>query len=661
MFRGLEGTRSVLIGTCTAVLGVSCAFAALYGSLQHPVAPILATVLLMALITWIMWKPAHLWFVLPALLPVANFAPWTGWWLVDESDLLVLAVMGGGYLRWAADMRRRSTAASRRMSIPLMWVCMVLLLQLLLGVWRGLDDARGAASWSALFADLWLQGPYGDYDLPGNTLRVAKSLLCGLLLAPVLCRSSEGSLQWLARGMLTGLCFVGAAVLWERWLYVGWLDFTTGYRTVAWFWEMHVGGGAIDAYMAMALPFAWWAAWSAPRGWRWYAAAALVLLATYGVLTTYSRGLYLTVVITALCMAALAYKYHLKAPGATTWHRRAMTWLLIALVVEIMGVWTGGVVMSDRLVQSNADLYQRMAHWKRGVNLLQTPAQWTFGLGAGRLPAHYSAQTAEGALPGRVRWVRKDDGHVEAWLFGPARHGTKGEWGVAQRVALAPGGGYTVRIRAHLDAPVWLKVQLCEQHLLYTADCQLRTRQVGAGSKPAGGWFELPLLGPAFASDGMLSALRDGVFTIKVLQPHGLVRISEVQLLDPEGRQLLKNSNFARGPHNWSTIAYSNFLPWHMDNLPLELLIERGLLGLMMLGTVVVSALVLVLRQARSGSPLALVVGGAIMAVTVAGAVISVTEIPRVSLVVLLLLVVSFCICDNGSTDGGSHALAAAA
>lgn len=647
MFRRLEGTRPVPAGACAAVLGMSCTVAALYGASQHPVAPILAMALLMALAAWIMWRPVHLWFLLPALLPVANFTPWTGWWLVDESDLLVLAAMGAGYLRWSADAWRWPAAAPGRMPPGMIRVCWVLFPLLLLGVWRGLDDARGAASWTALLADLWMQGPYGDYDLPGNTLRVAKSLLWGLLLAPVLCRSSEGSLEWLARGMLAGLCLVGAAVLWERGLYVGWLDFTTGYRTVAWFWEMHVGGGAIDAYMAMALPFAWWAAWSAPRGWRWYAAAALVLLATYGVLTTYSRGLYLTVVITAMAMAALAHKYHLKAPDATAWHRRAMAWLLIALAVEIMGVWTGGIVMSDRLVQSNADLYQRMAHWRRGVNLLQTPGQWMLGLGVGRLPAHYSAQTVEGALPGRVRWVRKADGHVEAWLFGPERLGAKGEWGVAQRVALAPGGGYTVRIRAHLDAPVWLKVQLCEQHLLYTGDCQLRTRQVGAARMAAGGWLELPLLGPAFASGGMLSALRDGVLSIKVLQAHGLVRIAEVQLLDPEGRQLLKNPAFALGPHYWSTIAYGNFLPWHMDNLILELLIERGVLGLLALAAVVVSALVVALRQAQSGKPLALVVGGAIMAVCTAGAVISVTEIPRVSLVLWLLLVVSFCICDN--------------
>src|SRR5574337_1848669 len=144
-------------------------------------------------------------------------------------------------------------------------------------------------------------------------------MLWGLLLMPVLYRSPQGAPLRLARGMVAGLFLVCAGVVWERGLYVGLLDFSTSYRTTAWFWEMHVGGAAIDAYLAMALPFAWWAAWSAPHGWRWYGAAGLALLATYAVLTTYSRGLYLAVIIAAVAMAAWAHRYRFKAPDATLW------------------------------------------------------------------------------------------------------------------------------------------------------------------------------------------------------------------------------------------------------------------------------------------------------------------------------------------------------
>ena len=640
LFRPLGDGRRVASGACAALVSLLCACVCLWLAAQHPVAPTLALSLLSATLAWAMWRPVDLWFLLPALLPVANFAPWTGWWLVDESDLLVLATLGGSYLRWACGTWLGPATVPSRTPASIRWAYWVLPPLLLLGVWRGLDDARGAQAWAQLLADLGAQGFYGDYDLPGNTLRVAKSLAWGLLLMPALYRWSRDAPLRLARGMLVGLACIGCAVLWERGLYVGWLDFSTSYRTVAWFWEMHVGGGAIDAYLAMALPFAWWAAWSAPHGWRWYAAAALALLATYAVLTTYSRGLYLTVIITALSMAALAHKYRFKAPDATSWHRRAMAWLLAALVLETLGVWVGGAFLSDRLERSSVDLYQRMAHWQRGLGLLETPDQWLLGLGVGRLPAHYGTQTVEGVLPGQVRWIRHADGSHEVRLLGPVRAGAKGELGLTQGVSLESGGHYKVRLRAHMDSPMWFKAQLCEQYLLYTAQCQLRTRQVSEAGKTADGWIVLPLLGPVFAAGDW----KRGVLSLKLLQPNAAMAITAIELIDPMGRQVLKNSDLSSGPRYWSNIAYGNFLPWHMDNLLLELLIERGLLGVLVLAMVVLSALRQVAGKIPRRDPLALAVGGSIMAALMVGALISFVEIPRVSLVLWLLLIVSFCV-----------------
>ncbi len=621
--------------------GVLFAATALAGALQHPVAPALAVLMLGGVVVWATRRPADLWFMLPALLPVANFTPWTGWWLVDESDLLILAAMGGAYLRWGLDAWDKPGAAFRRTPRSMQWVYMVLPPVLLIGVWRGLDDARGAVPWATMLADLWAQGVYGDYDLPGNTLRVAKGMVWGLLLMPVLYRYGQSAPLRLARGMVFGLFWVCAAVAWERGIYVGALDFSDHTRITAWFWEMHVGGGAIDVYLALALPFAWWAAWTAPHGWRWCAAGGLVLLAIYAVLTTYSRGVYLTVALALIALAALARKYRLVAPDSSVWHRRAMACLVVALVAETLGVLVGGTFMPDRLGRSNADLYHRLDHWQRGVDLLKTPSQWVLGLGVGRLPAHYSTQTPEGGLPGQVRWVRSAEGRTQAWVSGPARPGVKGALALTQRVALAPGGAYRVRLRAQVQAPARLLVQLCEQHLLYAFECQAQTPLVLASSDAAGGWMELRLDGPAFASTGIRSAWREGVLSIAVLQARAPVRLDAVELIDPQGRQILKNPTFAQGPRYWSRIAHANFLPWHMDNLYLELLIERGLLGLAALAALAVCALVMAARGAAHQKTLALIVGISIAAVLLIGVVISVIEIPRVSTMLWLLLVVS--------------------
>ena len=204
--------------------------------MQHPIAPAVAVGVLLGVLAWAAWRPGALWFMLPALLPMANFMPWTGWWLVDESDLLVLAAMGGTYLRWGFDAWGHPAGEWDRTPQSIRWVYVLLPAVLVVGVWRGLDDARGGVPWRVLLSDLWALGVYGDYDLPGNTLRVAKSLVWGLLLLPVLYRSGQGAPLRLARGMLAGLVLVCAVVLWERGVYAGGLDFSHHYRTSAWFW-----------------------------------------------------------------------------------------------------------------------------------------------------------------------------------------------------------------------------------------------------------------------------------------------------------------------------------------------------------------------------------------------------------------------------------------
>ena len=131
------------------------------------------------------------------------------------------------------------------------------------------------------------------------------------------------------------------------------------------------------------------------------------------------------------------------------------------------------------------------------------------------------------------------------------------------------------------------------------------------------------------------------MFSIAVLEADAPVRLDAVELIDPRGRQVLKNQDFAQGPKYWSSIADGNFLPWHIDNLFLEILIERGLLGLFSLAAVGVGALVLVARGVVRQRRLALVIGISISAAFLVGAVVSFMEIPRVSFMLWLLLAVA--------------------
>ena len=74
---------------------------------------------------------------------------------------------------------------------------------------------------------------YASYDSAWNTVRVAKSLVWGLLLGALMWAHSPAlkPAAWVARGMVAGLALVCLVVLWERGVYAGLFDFSLPYRT----------------------------------------------------------------------------------------------------------------------------------------------------------------------------------------------------------------------------------------------------------------------------------------------------------------------------------------------------------------------------------------------------------------------------------------------
>lgn len=204
-----------------------------------------------------------------------------------------------------------------------------------------------------------------------------------------------------------------------------------------------------------------------------------------------------------------------------------MACLGAVLVAETLGVLLGGAFMSDRLARSGVDMYQRIAHWQRGVTLLHTRTQWL--LGVGWLPTHYSTQTSAAALPGQVRWTRGADGSTQAWLAGPSRPDVGGEFAPVQRAALAPGGVYTSRISVELNASARLAARLCKQHLLYALQCQLRSVQLFAPRDSRIILVELSLWEVAFAMSYVFAETPYGVFCTTVLpakEPVGLYSVN---------------------------------------------------------------------------------------------------------------------------------------
>lgn len=248
------------------------------------------------IVAWIaFFRAGWLFVLLPAVLPIVGFAPWTGWITFEELDLLILAAATGGYARFAFEGVRRK---SSRTSILLISLATLFSVSVVVSMVRGFSDAGG-------FAFGWFQG----YEGPMNSVRVGKSFFLALLLIPLLMRAREQSGlradRQLALGMALGLAAASLAALWERLAFTDLLNFTSDYRTTALFWEMHVGGAALDGWLLLTFPFAIWLVRRSRNHVQLGLALALLVLAAYAALTTFSRGVYLAL---ALSLPLLAWQ-----------------------------------------------------------------------------------------------------------------------------------------------------------------------------------------------------------------------------------------------------------------------------------------------------------------------------------------------------------------
>jgi hypothetical protein len=650
---------------------------------HHPLWPVALTAIFAAwLVASARWQGLWL-FALPAAMPVLNFSPWTGWLIFDEFDLLVLGALAGGLARRAldsADSRalafdaQPAASGARNAIVPVTMFVLALF-----GLSRGIADAGSSFDWFAAYAD------------PSNTLRISKSLFYVAALWPLLGielqRSPSIAIDRLARGMQTGLVLVGLAVLWERVAYPGLLDFSARYRTVAAFWEMHVGGAGIDVYLAMATPFAAWALVSAKSRRGWTAAAALALLTGHACLTTFSRGAYVGIVAPLVLLgvawwwrrrasephsrARLAAQYAVFAGGSTAvlfaafialgyggtalalvallgllvvararqsmhWRRAAALALTLALLTEAVAVIGGGTFMRSRLEASERDLGARLAHWRHGLGLLTRPSDWLVGIGAGRLPARYAHDVPRGEFSGAAALVAASDGN-SLRLSGPATvDDYAGLFALSQRITLQPGGVYRAGLKVRASKPATIAIDVCEQHLLYPHRCQGTLVRVA----PSEGWQSIvvPLAGPEL-DRGHFYAPRLGLFSVSLINAGTAAEVAEITLTSQDGSERLANGDFSARLAHWFPTAESHFLPWHIDNLYLELLIEHGALGLTAALVLIGTALRNLHSQWLRGTRIAPFLAASIFGVLLVGSVSSVLDVPRISLTFLLIVI----------------------
>lgn len=290
-----------------------------YAANQYPFKATFLFIILLIYISVMVWDHQLWLFALPALIPALDLAPWTGWFFVEEIDLLLLVTASFGYWHLGRDKRY-----ARLSGFTIVCVSMLSLVYLL-GIYRGFTN----------FTALGGNG-LDDYLSHYNSLRVGKPWLWALIFLPLLTRAVGVNLVNMnARfipGILTGLAFVSVALIVERLTFPGFLNFSSDYRTSAPFSAMHTGGAALDGFLALSFPLI--AVPLLTRQHHLYTVASLILLAlsAYGGLTTFSRGLYLAyttsiVIVTSLLVTSPLFK------NKFNWIYVGVTALLLTIII----------------------------------------------------------------------------------------------------------------------------------------------------------------------------------------------------------------------------------------------------------------------------------------------------------------------------------------
>lgn len=283
----------------------------------------------LAIYAALLWNKPYAWLgVVPALLPVFDLAPFTGWFFIDELDLLLLATAAIGYLR-------APRSASARWPAFLLFAMALFTGCYVLGTVTGLEP----------LPDLDVNA-LTSYHSHWNAVRVFKGLAWALVLLPLLRRTAGPELvhlrTWFLPGMLAGLGLACLGVMYERLLFPGLLNFSAEYRPTGTFSAMHTGGAALDAYLALAFPLV--AVWVFGAGSRLRHALGLVLLlmACYAGFTTFSRDMFLAYGASSVVMVTLLGLHRLRG-GDWRWPTvLGMAGLLVVVTLALVRLFPAG-------------------------------------------------------------------------------------------------------------------------------------------------------------------------------------------------------------------------------------------------------------------------------------------------------------------------------
>jgi VanZ family protein len=551
-----------------------------------------------------------------ALLPLLNFARWTGWVLLNEFDLLMGVTLAVHLLK------RRVQPEEYRAADKIGWLVAPLAASFLISAAIGFVPLQ-TFNYDAM------NGYWSNF----NSLRTLKGFLWAWALLPLMKQQAghEGRLeQGIVTGMVLGLGAEAIMVAWDRFIFTGLFNFSNDYRALGTFPELHTGGGDVHAYLVLAIPFC--AAWvlARPGAVRIVAGGVLFALASYALAVTFTRGGYVGY-FGAIFVLAIALTLHWVRQRAWNIKRIAIAGVLALAGLTALLPIMMGPFMQSRLADMHGDAETRTRHWLRALDMMASP--WStalFGMGLGSFPRTFLLVARNDATATFSYKYEDGNGFVR---LGSGRALYLGQW-----VSVEAGRNYTLAVdlrSSHPDAR--LGASICEKSEQNSFQCN----ELGFQVKETGtNWQHQEI---KFNSNNIGSGLgrfhlrRPVFFSFSNAERNAFIDIDNVRLLDESNRDLIANGDFTRGGARWYFVA-DDHLPWHIFNLWVQILFEQGWLGVLAFGAMVMVALMRLAGRVWRGDVFAGTLLAGISGFLLIGLTESLFDGPRVTTLFFLLL-----------------------
>lgn len=592
----------------------------------YPLAPLALAGFLVVYSRLLCRYPMSWLICLPALLPVMDFTPLTGRFFFDEFDLVVLTTV-------TVQLWQRPT----QKSAPV-FNAITRLVFWLYGIFYGLSLLRGLLPFQSLDANA-----FSNYYSHYNSLRVGKGVLWAGLLLPALQQALghySKTRDYLSYGILVGLTGVISIAIVERFVFTGVFDFSSQYRINALFSTMHTGGGHIESYLMLSLPFIAWLFVNPSASIISYLAGGCIFVAgLYVILVTFSRGAYIGFV-TGFLVLLVCLLIHYKGSLKTNWKQSIGGGVLLLIVPLLAMPVFQGQLIKQRFSIFSEDKAIRTQHWLDAFAMMDSSLiTQLLGMGLGSYPRTYFWLNTEHVVPATYKIENEANNNYLRLRSGDALF-------MGQSISVLPHRHYHLQLDVRTPANnMILNVAVCEKSLIYALRCtdtavpikandngklwqtleyDLNTAELGEKSAAiANGWLSRPVQLTLANSNGVG----------KILDT------DNIKLIDSVGKNQIINGDFSKSLDHWFFTTEKHH-PWHILNLWVQVFFDQGGLGFVIFALLMLLC-VYHLCKTLPKNLFSIIFLAALCAFNVVGWVDSPFDAPRITLLFCLIVICS--------------------